>query len=87
MPAEGELLGVVVQLLGFNRVKVKCTDGKTRIARIPGRMIKKVWLRENDVVLVAPWDFQSDQKADVVWRYERGEAKAIRAKGMLGPPA
>jgi translation initiation factor 1A len=84
MPGEGELIGVVVQLLGFNRVKVRCADGKTRIARIPGRMIKKVWLRENDVVIVTPWDFQSDQKADVVWRYDRSEVKILKAKGMLG---
>jgi translation initiation factor 1A len=83
-PSEGELLGVVAQLLGFNRVKVRCTDGKTRIARIPGRMIKKVWLREGDIVIVAPWDFQSDQKADVVWRYDRGEVKTLRSKGLLG---
>lgn len=84
MPQEGELIGVVVQLLGFNRVKVKCADGKTRVARIPGRMIKKVWLRENDLVIVTPWDFQSDQKADVIWRYDRGEVKVLRAKGLLG---
>ena len=84
MPAEGELVGVVVQLLGYNRVKVRCTDGKVRVARIPGRMIKKVWLRENDLVLVMPWDFQSDEKADVVWRYDRGEVKTLKAKGLLG---
>ncbi|MBM5805521.1 MAG: translation initiation factor eIF-1A [Candidatus Verstraetearchaeota archaeon] len=83
-PMEGELLGVVAQLLGFNRVKVRCSDGKTRIARIPGRMIKKVWLREGDIVIVTPWDFQSDQKADVIWRYDRGEVKTLKAKGLLG---
>jgi translation initiation factor 1A len=86
-PVEGEIVGVVVQLLGYNRVKVRCVDGKIRVARIPGRMIKKVWLRENDIVLVAPWDFQSDEKADVVWRYDRGEVKTLKAKGLLGPLA
>jgi len=84
LPEEGELIGLVVQLLGYNRVKVKCSDGKVRVCRIPGRMIKKVWLRENDVVIVMPWDFQSDQKADVVWRYDRGEVKVLKAKGALG---
>jgi translation initiation factor 1A len=83
IPGEEELLGVVAQLLGFNRVKVKCSDGKTRIARIPGRMIKKVWLREGDIVIVSPWDFQADQKADVIWRYDRGEVKTLKAKGLL----
>lgn len=83
IPVEPELIGVVIQLLGYNRVKVKCGDGKVRVCRIPGRMIKKVWLRENDIVIVCPWDFQSDEKADVIWRYDRGEAKVLRAKGVL----
>jgi translation initiation factor 1A len=83
LPSEGELVGVVTQLLGFDRVKVKCSDGKTRICRIPGKMKKKIWLRLNDVVLVAPWDFQSDQKGDIVWRYDRGDMRELKAKGYL----
>jgi len=83
MPAEGEVVGVVAQLLGFDRVKVKCSDGKVRVCRIPGKMKKKIWLRLNDIVLIAPWDFQSDQKGDVVWRYDRSDFKNLKAKGML----
>ncbi len=83
IPVEAEVLGVVIQLLGYNRVKVKCADGKVRVCRIPGRMIKKVWLRENDIVIIVPWDFQSDQKADVTWRYDRGEVKVLKARGLL----
>lgn len=76
-------MGVVAQLLGFDRVKVKCADGKVRICRIPGKMKKKIWLRLNDVVLVAPWDFQSDLKGDIIWRYDRGNFKDLKAKGYL----
>jgi translation initiation factor 1A len=83
LPSEGELVGVVTQLLGFDRVKVKCSDGKTRICRIPGKMKKKIWLRLNDIVLVAPWDFQSDQKGDIVWRYDRGDMRELKARGYL----
>lgn len=84
LPSEGQLVGVVTQLLGFNRVKVRCADGKTRICRIPGKMIKKIWLREGDLVLVAPWDFQSDQKGDILWRYDRNDIKILKSKGLLG---
>jgi len=84
LPGEGQLVGIVSQLLGFNRVKVRCSDGKTRICRIPGKMIKKIWLREGDLVLVAPWDFQSDQKGDIIWRYDRNEIKVLKSKGLLG---
>ncbi|MFZ0510975.1 MAG: hypothetical protein WAM14_05170 [Candidatus Nitrosopolaris sp.] len=27
-----------------------------------------MWIRDNDLVLVSAWDFQSD-KDDIVWRY------------------
>ena len=47
---------------------------KHRLSRIPGKMKKRIWIREGDVVLIKPWDFQSDEKADVIWRYTRTEA-------------
>ncbi|MCX8170327.1 MAG: translation initiation factor eIF-1A [Candidatus Methanomethyliaceae archaeon] len=84
LPTEGQVIGIITQLLGCNRVKVRCADGKIRTCRIPGKMIKKVWLKEGDVVLVAPWEFQSDEKGDVLWRYEKSEIKELRAKGLLG---
>ncbi len=68
LPKEGELLGRVVKLPGGDHVIVRCTDGKVRVCRIRGKMKRRMWVRENDVVLVVPWDFQ-DNKADIVWRY------------------
>jgi len=82
-PGQGEVLGVVVKLLGFDRILVKCQDGKERLCRIRGKMKRRVWIRENDVVLVSPWDFQSDKRGDVVWRYTRAQAEALRKKGYL----
>ena len=46
-------------------------------------MKKRIWIREGDVVLVKPWDFQSDQKADVIWRYTRTESNWLERKGYL----
>jgi translation initiation factor 1A len=84
-PEEWEILGVITQLVGHDRVRVKCADEKIRICRIPGRMKKKVWLRENDVVLVSPWDFQPDTKGDVVYRYERDEVRKLKEAGFAVP--
>ena len=36
-------------------------------------MKRKMWIRANDVVLLAPWDF-NDKKADILWRYIRAHA-------------
>lgn len=83
IPREGEILGIAVQLLGYDRVSVKCSDGKKRLCRIRGTMKKRVWIREGDVVLVAPWDFQTDKRGDIVWRYSQGEASWLEKRGFL----
>ncbi|MGQ4915016.1 MAG: translation initiation factor eIF-1A [Candidatus Asgardarchaeia archaeon] len=83
LPEEGELFGVVIQLLGYDRARVECEDGQVRLCRIPGKMKKRIWIKEGDVVLVAPWDFQYDTRADIVWRYTRNEARWLQEKGYL----
>ncbi len=80
---DGEIFGIIIQMLGFDRVRVRCEDGNIRIARIPGRMKKRVWMRVGDLVLVVPWSFQSDQKADVIWRYKGNEIEWLQRKGIL----
>jgi len=83
LPGEGEVLGVIEQLLGYDRVKVRCSDGHTRLCRIPGRMKKRVWMRVGDVVLVGIWDFQPDKRGDILYRYERNEVKELEKRGLL----
>ncbi|WP_407461583.1 translation initiation factor eIF-1A [Methanobrevibacter sp.] len=82
-PKKGEIPGVVEQIMGHGKIKVRCADGNIRMTRIPGKMKKRIWIREGDVVLVKPWDFQSDQKADVIWRYTRTESNWLERKGYL----
>jgi len=82
LPQQGELLGRVIKLPGGDHVVVKCTDGKVRICRIRGKMKRKMWVRENDVVLVVPWDFQDD-KADIVWRYIGAHAQWLENNNYI----
>jgi translation initiation factor 1A len=81
--ADGEMYGIIIQMLGFDRVRVRCEDGEIRIGRIPGRMKKRVWMRVGDTVVIVPWDFQSDQKCDVVYRYRGNELDWLQKKGLL----
>jgi len=83
MPTANDVLGIAVKLLGFDRVMVKCQDGHQRLCRIRGKMKRRVWIREGDVVLVSPWDFQTDTRGDVIWRYTRGQADWLRKNGYL----
>jgi translation initiation factor 1A len=79
---EGELFGIAEQLLGGSRLKVVCADGKSRMCRIPGKLRKRLWIREGDLVVIKPWTWQ-DEKADIVWRYTRTEASNLSRRGLL----
>lgn len=83
MPTAGDILGIAVKLLGFDRVMVKCQDGNERLCRIRGKMKRRVWIREGDIVLVSPWDFQRDKRGDIIWRYTRAQAEMLRKRGTL----
>lgn len=81
-PKEKEMFGIAEQLLGGSRIKVICADGKSRMARIPGRLKKRMWIREGDLVILRPWDFQ-DEKSDIVWRYTKTEAGYLSRSKLL----
>lgn len=81
-PSEGELLGRVTKLSGGDLLIVNCIDGKIRICRIRGKMKRRMWVRENDIVLVAPWDFD-DHRADVLWRYRGADVEWLTMNGYL----
>jgi translation initiation factor 1A len=82
-PSENDVLGVVQKLLGFDRVLVKCQDGYVRVCRIRGKMKRRTWIRDGDVVLVSPWDFQSDERGEIFHRYTASQADDLRRKGVL----
>lgn len=79
---KGELFAVADQLLGASRIKVMCEDGKSRMGRIPGKLKKRMWIREGDLVIVRPWDFQED-KADIVYRYTKTQSSYLKRRRMI----
>jgi translation initiation factor 1A len=83
MPEQGQVLGTVSKLSGATRFVVNCTDGKERICIIPGRLRRRFWIKENDVVIVRPWVVQTDERGDIVWRYSVMDISKLRDRGML----
>jgi len=79
---EGEIFGIADQLLGASRIRVMCADGKSRLGRIPGKLKKRMWIREGDLVIVRPWQFQ-DEKCDIRHRYMRTESSYMSRRGMI----
>ncbi|MCW3998365.1 MAG: translation initiation factor eIF-1A [Candidatus Bathyarchaeota archaeon] len=83
LPSDYDVLGIAIKMLGSERILVKCQDGKERLCRIRGKLKRRVWVREGDVVLVSPWDFQSDTRGDIFWRYRKNQVEWLRNHGYL----
>jgi translation initiation factor 1A len=82
-PSKNDVIGVAVKMLGFDRIMVKCQDGKERLCRVRGKLKRRVWIRDGDIVLVSPWDFQPDTRGDIFWRYRKNQTEQLRLKGYL----
>ena len=82
LPRGKEVLGVIEQRVGGIRMIVKCINGKTRNCRVPGRLKRKLWLREGDIVIIEPWEFD-DEKGDVLFKYNPTQVEWLRKKGYL----
>jgi len=79
---EGEMFGIADQLLGASKIKVMCEDGQSRVGRIPGKIKKRMWIREGDLLIVAIWDFEPT-KCDVRFRYTKTQAVNLSKRNKI----
>jgi len=79
---DGQEYGQVTRMLGNGRLTVLCFDGRSRLAVIRGKMRKKVWVNQGDIILISLRDFQDD-KADVLVKYTSDEARSLKSLGEL----
>lgn len=82
LPKGKEIIGIISQRVGGSRMLISCMDGKTRNCKVPGRLRRGMWLREGDVVLVEPWEFDED-KAYVMYKYTPTQVSKLKEKGFI----
>lgn len=82
LPRGEEVIGIIEQRLGGNKMFVNCLDGKTRNCRVPGRLKRELWLRPGDVVIVELWEFDKN-KGDIIFKYRPNQVQWLREKGYL----
>ncbi|MFH1711328.1 MAG: translation initiation factor eIF-1A [Nanoarchaeota archaeon] len=82
LPRGKEVLGILEQRLGASRILIRCFDGKSRNCRVPGRLKRRLWLREGDIVLVEPWEFDNE-KGNVIFKYTPTAIEWLKRKGYL----
>eukprot|EP01110_Echinostelium_bisporum_P005117 TRINITY_DN22581_c0_g1_i1.p1 TRINITY_DN22581_c0_g1~~TRINITY_DN22581_c0_g1_i1.p1 ORF type:complete len:157 (+),score=46.35 TRINITY_DN22581_c0_g1_i1:93-563(+) len=78
----GQEYAQVLRMLGNGRLEAQCFDGTKRLCHIRGKLRKKVWVNQGDIVLVGLRDYQDD-KADVILRYNAEEARNLKSYGEL----
>jgi len=82
-PRGKQVFGTIEQRLGGSKMRVRCFDGKTRLCRVPGRMKRKLWVREGDTVLVEPWELGGDDKGDIIYKYRHTQVQWLKKRGII----
>lgn len=83
LPKDNQVFGIVEQALGSGWMDVRCSDGKVRRCRIPGKLRRRMWIRVGDVVIVQPWEVQSDERGDIVYRYTKTQVDWLIRKNKI----
>jgi translation initiation factor 1A len=79
---DGQEYAQVLKMLGNGRLDAQCFDGTKRLAHIRGKLRKKVWINQGDIILLSLRDYQDD-KGDVILKYSADEARSLKAYGEL----
>lgn len=83
--SDGQEYGQVTKSTGNGYMEVMCFESDGNVARrahIRGKMRKRVWLAQGDIVLVNIRDFQ-DSMCDIVLKYSIADARILRSKRLL----
>ena len=84
----GEMFAIVIDILGGDRMRVFCEDGQYRIGRIRGKIKKRVWIRKTDLVVINPWEFETEMidkpgKCEITWRYTKSEISWLERNNRI----
>ena len=81
-PKEDQEYGKVISTCGNARFQIECFDGKTRLGILAGNMRKRVWVNNDDIVLISRWEFLTDSdKCSIVHKYDSDEVSKLQKEG------
>ena len=79
---ESEEYAQIIKILGDGRFQCKCADGIERVAHVRGKMRKRIWLANGDIILVSLREFEPE-KCDVVEKYKEKEVAKLKKAGEI----
>ena len=71
-----QMYAYIDTVFGNCRFNVKCIDNKIRLAHIRGKLRKRSWCSQGDIVLISTRDFQDD-KCDIIQKYNPDEVAVL----------
>ena len=74
---DGQEYAQVLRMLGNGRLEAYCFDGHKRQCHIRGQMKRRVWINNDDIILIGLRDYQ-DEKGDVILKYTADEVRALK---------
>lgn len=84
LKTENTEYAVVLKALGDCRMQVYCSDGKIRIARVPGKYVKRIYFQRDDIILIYLRDYDSqDDKCDILTKYNASEVRKLIKNGHI----
>ncbi len=79
---ESQEYAQITKALGNCRFEVLCFDGKNRLATMCGKMRKRVFVNQNDLILVSLRDWQ-DSKCDIIDKYSENDVQKLKQGGHI----
>ena len=64
---DGQEYAQVIKMLGNGRLEAMCFDGVKRLCHIRGKLRKKVWINQSDIILVGLRDYQASLIFPPLW--------------------
>ena len=74
---ESQEYALITKALGNCRFEVMCFDGKSRLATMCGKMRKRVFVNQGELVLVSLRDWQ-DSKCDIIDKYNQNDIQKLK---------
>jgi len=78
----GQEYAQVTKMMGNGRLEAYCFDEVKRMCHIRGKLRKKVWIGQSDIILIGLREYQ-DAKADVILKYTPDEARNLQQYGEI----
>lgn len=78
----GSVYGLIIRAHGGCKFEVYCSDNVTRMAHLRGSMVKRVWVKEDDLVLCSLREGPG-LVCDVEQKYTDQEIKALKETGDI----